>query len=213
MRIDYPPAIQRLVAQLKSLIQRHLKRTGSQLARRLLLNWSREQRHFVKVFPHEYKRALQQAAAVADINQQSQAEAEAVAAALSVNGELLCLLCSSSDAGYAAQHLSLGRHNRAACSSAGTGKDSGLDAFEMLKKAAASADIKNPPKALRLPVTASGNGVADKSALVTAALKGLPVSAFPATWESDRPDVVPEGNANKVGAGCCLQPAALSNVA
>ncbi len=48
---------------LKALIQRHLKFTGSEVARRVLLNWHKEGRHFVKVFPHEYARALREAAA------------------------------------------------------------------------------------------------------------------------------------------------------
>lgn len=37
--------------QLKSLIQRHLKFTGSQVARQILLNWDKERTKFVKVPP------------------------------------------------------------------------------------------------------------------------------------------------------------------
>ena len=37
------------VRQLKSLIQRHLKFTGSQVARNTLLNWDKERPKFVKV--------------------------------------------------------------------------------------------------------------------------------------------------------------------
>jgi glutamate synthase (NADPH/NADH) len=37
------------VRQLKSLIQRHLKFTGSQVARNTLLNWDKERTKFVKV--------------------------------------------------------------------------------------------------------------------------------------------------------------------
>lgn len=37
------------VRQLKSLIQRHLKFTGSQVARKILLNWEKERPKFVKV--------------------------------------------------------------------------------------------------------------------------------------------------------------------
>lgn len=35
--------------QLKSLIQRHLKFTGSQVARQILLNWDKERTKFIKV--------------------------------------------------------------------------------------------------------------------------------------------------------------------
>lgn len=34
---------------MKRLVQRHLRYTGSEVARRLLLNWEREKRSFVKV--------------------------------------------------------------------------------------------------------------------------------------------------------------------
>lgn len=36
---------------VKRLVQRHLRFTGSEVARRLLLNWEREKRAFVKVGP------------------------------------------------------------------------------------------------------------------------------------------------------------------
>ena len=48
---------------MRSLIQRHVKFTGSKLARALLADWSSTQAAFVKVFPHEYKAALANAAA------------------------------------------------------------------------------------------------------------------------------------------------------
>lgn len=37
------------VKSLKSLVQRHLKFTGSEVARRILLNWDRERPYFKKV--------------------------------------------------------------------------------------------------------------------------------------------------------------------
>ena len=40
---------------LKSLIQRHIKFTGSDVARSILLNWEREKTKFKKVFPAEFK--------------------------------------------------------------------------------------------------------------------------------------------------------------
>jgi glutamate synthase (NADPH) large chain len=43
---------------LKTLIERHFKFTGSEKARLILDNWDRSRAQFVKVFPHEYKRAL-----------------------------------------------------------------------------------------------------------------------------------------------------------
>src|SRR5437764_1477028 len=43
---------------VRSLIEKHLRYTGSPVALALLDNWENERAKFVKVFPHEYKRAL-----------------------------------------------------------------------------------------------------------------------------------------------------------
>ncbi|MDE1978262.1 MAG: glutamate synthase subunit alpha, partial [Betaproteobacteria bacterium] len=50
-------------AQLRKLLQDHLRWTGSQRARELLDTWEEARGRFVKVFPHEYKRALGEMAA------------------------------------------------------------------------------------------------------------------------------------------------------
>ncbi|RIK94692.1 MAG: glutamate synthase subunit alpha [Burkholderiales bacterium] len=46
---------------LKSLVERHFRYTGSEKARAILDDWNRQRGLFVKVFPHEYRRALGQA--------------------------------------------------------------------------------------------------------------------------------------------------------
>ena len=46
------------VALLRRLLTRHLEWTGSSAARRVLSNWSEYQRRFVKVMPHDLRRAL-----------------------------------------------------------------------------------------------------------------------------------------------------------
>jgi len=43
---------------LRELIERHLRFTGSTLALAILDDWENARAKFVKVFPHEYKRAL-----------------------------------------------------------------------------------------------------------------------------------------------------------
>lgn len=45
-----------------SLIQRHLKYTGSAVARAILNDWDAAKAHFVKVFPHEFARAIKETA-------------------------------------------------------------------------------------------------------------------------------------------------------
>ena len=45
-------------AQLKKLIEDHHRWTGSLRAREILDQWADARAKFVKVFPHEYRRAL-----------------------------------------------------------------------------------------------------------------------------------------------------------
>ena len=51
--------------QLKDLITRHAEYTGSATAKALLANWETSREQFVKVYPHEYKRALTEMSAAA----------------------------------------------------------------------------------------------------------------------------------------------------
>jgi len=51
--------------QLKELITRHAEYTGSETAKAILGNWDAYREKFVKVYPHEYKRALTEMAAAA----------------------------------------------------------------------------------------------------------------------------------------------------
>ena len=50
-------------AQLKALIERHATYTGSGRAKALLANWEVAREKFIKVYPHEYRRALGEIAA------------------------------------------------------------------------------------------------------------------------------------------------------
>ena len=51
--------------QLKELVSRHAEYTGSVIAKAVLGNWDAYREKFVKVYPHEYKRALTEMAAAA----------------------------------------------------------------------------------------------------------------------------------------------------
>jgi len=44
---------------VNELLRKHLSHTGSAVAERVLDDWSEQARHFVKVIPSEYKKALQ----------------------------------------------------------------------------------------------------------------------------------------------------------
>ena len=43
---------------LKQLVSEHERRTNSPRAREILTDWSAARGKFIKVFPHEYRRAL-----------------------------------------------------------------------------------------------------------------------------------------------------------
>ena len=59
--VDLEPLIARDdVAQVKALIEKHLRYTGSAVAARVLDNWPSAQADFVKVMPRDYKRVLEQ---------------------------------------------------------------------------------------------------------------------------------------------------------
>jgi glutamate synthase (NADPH/NADH) large chain len=47
---------------LRALIEQHHAATGSEQAQRILASWAQCRGQFVKVFPHEYRRALKEMA-------------------------------------------------------------------------------------------------------------------------------------------------------
>ena len=49
------------VSLVRSLMQRHVRQTGSPLAKSLLSKWETVQPHFVKIYPHEYRHAMEEA--------------------------------------------------------------------------------------------------------------------------------------------------------
>ncbi|MBV9938515.1 MAG: glutamate synthase large subunit, partial [Acidobacteriaceae bacterium] len=60
--VDLEPLFEREdIAKLEYLIRKHVEYTNSPLGRRLLADWAGSLPHFIKVFPHEYKRVLAQA--------------------------------------------------------------------------------------------------------------------------------------------------------
>jgi glutamate synthase (NADPH/NADH) large chain len=46
------------IAELKKLIENHVKYTGSEIAKSILSNWKKELKNFTKVMPTDYKRVL-----------------------------------------------------------------------------------------------------------------------------------------------------------
>ena len=64
--------------ELRQLVARHARFTGSTVARRLLERWSEAQRQFIQVMPHDYRRVLEaQREAQAEVQTEQKAEAAA----------------------------------------------------------------------------------------------------------------------------------------
>jgi glutamate synthase (NADPH/NADH) large chain len=67
--VDLEPLFEREdILLLETLIRKHVAYTDSPLGKRILADWSQMLRHFVKVFPHEYKRVLSATAAAERIS-------------------------------------------------------------------------------------------------------------------------------------------------
>jgi len=155
---------------LKSLVQSHLKYTRSDVARRLLTNWSRELGKFKKVYPADYRRAME--------------EAKALEAAKKAEAELM--------SSYAASANGNGSGGVAKKTAAAPVKD----AFEEIKAMASAFSVANPPKA---PVSGYVPTAPqeDLEQLKREATAGTFVKGFKPTWEAGRPSDLPTGSANK----------------
>jgi glutamate synthase (ferredoxin) len=60
--VAFDPMEDEDVIKLRRLIKNHSLYTSSPLAKRILADWENEQKHFVKVMPTDYKKALQRIA-------------------------------------------------------------------------------------------------------------------------------------------------------
>ncbi len=65
--IAFEPFDESDVETVRSLVEEHAQRTGSPVARRVLDDWEASLTRFVKVMPHDYKRALAELASEPDI--------------------------------------------------------------------------------------------------------------------------------------------------
>ncbi|KAK9817844.1 hypothetical protein WJX72_002960 [[Myrmecia] bisecta] len=152
-----PIELEEDITLVRSLIQRHVRYTGSTVGKALLADWDTAKASFVKVFPHEYRRALGQAA---DIKAAEDREKQL-----------------AKDAGL-----------------------EGKDAFQELKKLADQSGMTEMATEAKIPdpPAPSGSPEEDLRQLLADANEGLPVAGRAATWEADRPTVLPVGNAGKL---------------
>jgi len=63
--VELTPLEAQDLATVKGLLEEHARRTGSPKARAILSGWEQLAAHFVKVFPSEYRRAMEAAASPA----------------------------------------------------------------------------------------------------------------------------------------------------
>jgi glutamate synthase (NADPH) large chain len=57
--VDLDPVSDEDAQTLKAMIEQHLQYTGSSVAKFVLNDFENQLQHFVKVFPKDYKKALQ----------------------------------------------------------------------------------------------------------------------------------------------------------
>ena len=162
---------------LVSLLQRHVKYTGSSVARAILADWQAAKSRFVKVFPHEYRRALAEAEAAAA---KEKAEKEAEAKALAAAGPEI-------DAAKAREAADLALARALLLP--------GESAFDALKRL--GMDVMARGEGLPPPPAPSGNPSLDRARLKEDALDGRPVAGRAPTWEEARPVAVKAGTAVK----------------
>ena len=162
---------------LVSLLQRHVKYTGSTVARAILADWQAAKSRFVKVFPHEYRRALAEAEAAAA---KERAEKEAEAAKLAALGPEV-------DAAKAREAADLALARALLLP--------GESAFDALKRL--GMDVMARGEGLPAPPQPTGNPSADLARLKEDALDGRPVAGRAPTWEDSRPVAVKAGTAIK----------------
>lgn len=162
---------------LVSLLQRHVKYTGSTVARAILADWQAAKSRFVKVFPHEYRRALAEAeAAAAKEKAEKEAEAKALAA-----------LQPEVDAAKAREATDLALARALLLP--------GESAFDALKRI--GMDVMARGEGLPPPPAPSGSPALDLARLNQDALDGRPVAGRAPTWEEARPVAVKAGTAVK----------------
>jgi len=152
---------------LRSLLQRHVKYTGSTLARAVLSGWADARAKFVKVFPHEYARALEEAAAARSVK--------------------------ATAAGEEAGLMAAWRRARGSPSPSSSTTTT-TDAFEELR--ALGMDVMARGEGLPAPPP-STTPAGDRARLDADAAAGIPVAGRAATWAAGRPTVVPSGSSLK----------------
>ena len=58
--VDIKPMHEKGVAELRYLLERHLRYTGSTIAHRILSHWEEHVKHFVRIMPRDYARVLRE---------------------------------------------------------------------------------------------------------------------------------------------------------
>ncbi|MDO8302481.1 MAG: hypothetical protein Q7T18_04480, partial [Sedimentisphaerales bacterium] len=57
----FPVVVDEDIAELKALIENHYQYTNSAVARKMMMNWDQSVRQFVKVYPKDYRRVVEEA--------------------------------------------------------------------------------------------------------------------------------------------------------
>lgn len=155
---------------LKSLVSKHVEHTGSAVGSAMLADWDTAVRSFVKVFPHEYRRALDEAA---KLNAAKKAEEELMAHA------------EEGDAFEALKRMALQVVK----------SPPGIKVSAPVPAAATNGNGANGNG--KHHGDHEKEAQREFARLLRDASEGLPVGGRPAIWEAGRPTVIAGGGAQK----------------
>lgn len=188
-------------AIVKKLLQRHVAMTASKHGTILLSNWSDTVRKFVKVYPHEYRRAMEESSKVDKAIAEETALLES-----STEGDAFEKLKAMANEVVKAKP----RIKPAPIPVARTATvPKTLRSYEQNGNGTTTpeSDVSRNAEI----VVKSGNGVTNGNrtnghdaekyfqSLLTNASQGLPVAGWPSPWESSRPVAIPGGDTTKLG--------------
>jgi glutamate synthase (NADPH/NADH) len=195
------------LARLRALVERHAELTNSTLAAALLADWRAASAAFVKVFPHEYRRALDESAKVAA----AQAEQDALLAGAEAEGDAFerlkarALAVVRAEARVAAKPLAAPVGAQASYLGTVAKKEAVVVEVEVVAAGGNGANGNGN-------ANANGNGSNGKASsskgkdvtyelarLMRDAGAGVPVAGRPPVWEAGRPGVVEGGATAKAG--------------
>lgn len=196
-------------SMVRNLLQRHVSMTGSKLASSLLSNWTEAKSSFVKVFPHEYRRAIEEAGKV----EEAIAEEKALLESSNEEDAFEKLKAMANEVVRSKPQIKPAPVPAAKTATVPKSLQNGNGSV-----VGAESNGKGEEKASEMPTIINGNGLKNGvtsgngvnsnghengkeefAQLLRNAAEGLPVAGWPLNWEASRPTLIFGGDTIKMG--------------